>query len=62
MTPRTVTEWFELVTLREDLDLVRKAIRELDSPDWPPIDGPREEHLLALLTAIRLDQMARENR
>jgi hypothetical protein len=62
MIPRSVQDWFVMITESEDIDVIRQAIRELTSPDWPPIDGPREEHLLSLLTAVRLDQMARENR
>jgi hypothetical protein len=58
MTVRTVTEWFQFVQgSKSDLNLARKFFAELDS--HPSKDELQQ--LVALFTAIRLDQMTKEN-
>lgn len=63
MPVRSVQEWFKLIqTTKDDLKLVRQVLAELDDDSrWGGISGPRQEHLLSLLTAIRLDQMSKEH-
>jgi hypothetical protein len=64
--PRSVQDWFLLITEdRDDGKVVRLLLTELDDDElWPWLklsDVPRRQHLLNLLTAVRLDQMAKEN-
>jgi hypothetical protein len=56
--PRSVQDWFLLITESDDAKLAKQAIAELDDHWLPAL--PRQLHVLNLLTAIRLDQMAKE--
>jgi hypothetical protein len=57
--PRSVQDWFLLITEHNDLRVIRQLFTDLDSDEFK-LDGPRHQHLLNLITAIRLDQMAKE--
>jgi hypothetical protein len=54
---RSVQEWFLLLQEKNDLAIAKQVAAELPSFTTPRGD---HEHLLALFTAIRLDQMAKE--
>jgi hypothetical protein len=57
--PRSVKDWFLLITeSRDDAKLVKQAIAELDGL-WAP-ELLRRLHLVNLLTAVRLDQTTKE--
>jgi len=55
--PRPVIEWLTHIQRKDDLAIVEEALSDIIGL-WS-----REEaqHLLNLLTAVRLDQMAKEN-
>jgi hypothetical protein len=64
--PRSVQDWFlRIIEPRDDLNLTKLILAEFEDDNlWPGgslSDVPRQLHLLNLITAVRLDQMAKEN-
>ena len=57
MSERSVKDWFVLLQEKDDIQIAKQVLVEL--PQWPKQE--RVLHLLSLLTAVRLDQMAKEN-
>ena len=63
MTVRHLEGWFEIVQKEGDLKVARQLLAELeDDPRWHhPPDRQKIEHILNLITAIRLDQLSKLN-
>ena len=59
--PRTVSEWLLHLQRNNDLDIAEEAASDILF-NWT-VDWRVEsvQHILNLLTAVRLDQMAKEN-
>jgi predicted lipid-binding transport protein (Tim44 family) len=57
MTPRPVIEWLTHIQRADDLAIVEEALTDIIGL-WSKEEA---QHLLNLLTAVRLDQMAKEN-
>jgi hypothetical protein len=57
VSERSVKDWFVLLQEKDDIQIAKQVLVEL--PQWPKQE--RVLHLLSLLTAVRLDQMAKEN-
>jgi predicted lipid-binding transport protein (Tim44 family) len=57
MTPRPVIEWLTHLQHADDLAIVEEALTDIIGL-WSKEEA---QHLLNLLTAVRLDQMAKEN-
>lgn len=58
MKTRSVQEWFQLIQTMDDSKLVVELLGNLQS--YQGLYGKDREQVLALFTAIRLDQMAKE--
>ncbi len=60
MKHRSVQEWFQIIQTMDDRKLAEELLGNLQS--YQGLYGKDREQVLALFTAIRLDQMAKENR
>ena len=58
-TPRSVQDWFQLIQTMDDTKLARELLGGLIAYGGKPYRSDIE-NLLALITAVRLDQMVKE--